>query len=195
MMKRFTLYILHFTFALAAARAWAGFSFDASNYGEGEELSVKGTEGGSWVFADPDEKPVGDGTGSVRFGAGSDFSFAAEDAPDGTLAVYDCEFTFDAFLDDEPLEPPTGMLGAVVPATPDGADSGFYVAGDGRWNEVYAPDVDVAVDNALSFRLRLREAGGALEVELDYTDSNGSREVFRVCLRTGAPPYAAPRDV
>ena len=192
-MKQLTFCVLRFAFpaalALAAARAWAGFSFDASNYGDGEELSVKGTEGGSWVFADPDEKPVGDGTGSVRFGADSDFSFAAEDVPDGTLAVYDCEFTFAAFLDCEPPESPAGMLGAVVPATPDGADSGFYVAGDGRWNEVYAPDVDVAVDNALSFRLRLREAGGIRFISYFAKDSSGGYVPLRT--RSGRKEFRA----
>ena len=188
-MKRFTLYILHFTLALAAARAWAGFSFDASTYGNGEELSAKGTTGGGWTFADPAVKPVGDGTGRVRFDVGSDFSFAAGDAPTGTLAVYDCEFTFDGFLSDEPPESATGMLGAVVPATPDGATAGFYVAGDGRWNEVYASGVNVAVDTAISFRLRLREVGGVRFISYFAKDTNG--EFVPLATRSGRREFRA----
>ncbi len=188
-MKRFALYILHIACAFAAAKTQAGFSFDASIYGTGEELSAKGTAGGGWTFADPDVKPTGDGTGRVCFGADSGFSFVAADEPDGTLAVYDCEFTFDAFMDEKPAESAAGSIGAVVPAMVDGETSGFYVAGDGLWNEVYASGVNVAIGTALSFRFRLREIGGIRFVS--YFAKNPGGEYVPLATRTGRREFRA----
>ena len=181
--------------ALLSSAAWAGFSFDASGYGAGEELSDdKGAAGGSWRFGADVERPAGDGLGGVRFNDSSDFGFAADAAPEGPSAAYDYEFSCESLMHAAPDDVPEGRLAAIVPAQFDEGGTGFFVLGDGGWHAVRCDGDAVAAGARISCRFELREFGGVRLVS--YLAAAGgewarlSTEAGRTWFRAGASASA-----
>ena len=195
-MKQVPLRVLRFAFpvalALTAGRAQAGFSFNASDYGDGEELSDnKGTSGGHWRFAEDSAKPTGDGAGGVYLGEDvAGFEFIANAAPGEaeTTAVYEYEFSCDSLFEGLPTDSLDG-LAAISPARLDESTGGFYVMGDGRWNAATAEGCAPTAKTALTCRIQLREVGGRRFVSYFAKDSNG--EYVPLVTRSGRKEFLA----
>lgn len=145
-------------------RAWAGFSFDASDYAEGESASAKGAESGTWASDDPsDARPVArraEGRMGLDLGSVTRATFTADAVPEGTAAVYDYALFVDGLTSAPFAGTPDEGLAQLAPAVFADGTTGLYAAGDGVWQALSSPEIVIVDESWIDCRIELREAAG-----------------------------------